>query len=73
MKYNHRSEMLDANLDQNVRVTFKDREIVEGVLMWNEACKPPLFLRAGRYYIVQNNGVYYRIMKYQVKSVERLN
>ena len=73
MKNSHRSEKLDAYLNQDVRITFKDREIAEGVLIWNEHCQPPLYLHGGCYYVLQNNGCYYRFAKYLVKSVERLN
>ena len=69
MKYSHRSPLLDAYQERYVRVIFRGKKCAEGILIWNETCKAPLFLHERTYYLKQNNGRYYRFAKYKVIDV----
>lgn len=69
-KYNHRCEELDQHINKYVRVIFKNDSWIEGILIWNDWSKAPLFLRRQSYYIVQNNGCYYQIHKTNIKSIK---
>ena len=67
--YNHRCKELDAVIDKNVRIIFKNDSWIEGVLFWNTTSKAPLYLEPDSYYLVENNSKYWRIFKTNVKKI----
>lgn len=72
MKTTHRSEKLDAFLNQRVRITFWDNVTKEGKLIFNAHYEAPLYLTAGRYFLLLNNGCYLRFAKSSVKQIEKI-
>jgi len=72
MKNNHRSELLDVFIGQEVRVTFFDDSWNEGILCWKEKLEPPLYLKPKHYYITDARGGYMSFRKSHVKRIEKI-
>lgn len=73
MKNNHRSEKLDALLDQKVSIIFQDGTIEQGVLFWNDkAGVSPLYLNNRGYYLRLLTGSgYLGFKKSHVKEIRK--
>lgn len=74
MRYSHRSEKLDALLNQKVKIVFWDETTAEGVLFWSEkAGSPPRYLSFRGYYLnlIGESGCLH-FKKSKIKKIEKL-
>lgn len=74
MRYNHRSEKLDALLNKKVKIVFWDDKTAKGILIWNErAGSPPRYLASRGYYLnlIGESGCLH-FKKSHVKKIEKL-
>lgn len=70
MENKHRSEKLDALLNQKVTIFFKDGTTEQGVLFWNDVVlSPPFYLHRQGYYLQQPSCCLY-FLKSHVKKIE---